>query len=62
MAAGIVGWWKDYFEELMNGGNKRQARGKEMNVAVHEVAEISEGEEKRMLGLDDMMVYNVWTI
>lgn len=33
-----------------------------MNVAVHEVAEISEGEVKRTLGLVDIGGYNVWTV
>lgn len=40
MAASVVGRWKGYFEELMNGESKRQARGEEVNVAVQEVAEI----------------------
>lgn len=42
----------------MNGGNKR---GGEVSGAAQEVAGISEGEARRMLGLLDMTPSIIWT-
>ena len=64
----VMGRWKEYFEELMNVENEREARVEEVTIVDHKVAQISKSEVgkalKRMksgkaVGRDDIPV-EVW--